>query len=215
METPPVLKPDAIVRIEKEIAAAEAATSVEIVAVLARKSADYLHVPWQGGLLGAGLAFLVLCGTWWIVEGSLPVLHAGWFAAPVLAGFVAGTLATRLRGLQRFLAGEKVMLFECEERAKQLFLEHGVFRTSARTGVIVLVSLFKRMVIVLGDEAVSKGVNEAEYRGVVDAMGPTLRQGRVEEAYLAGLRHLGALLAQRFPRAPGDANELPDRLYVV
>jgi putative membrane protein len=42
-----------------------------------------------------------------------------------------------------------------------------------------------------------------------------LREGRVAEGMIAAIDKVGAVLAEHFPLAEGDTNELPDRLIEV
>ena len=42
-----------------------------------------------------------------------------------------------------------------------------------------------------------------------------IRQGRVAEGLAVGVRDVGKVLSQHFPRADDDENELPDRLIEV
>ena len=42
-----------------------------------------------------------------------------------------------------------------------------------------------------------------------------IREGRVAEGLAAGIRDVGLVLAERFPRDAEDTNELPDRLIEV
>ena len=42
-----------------------------------------------------------------------------------------------------------------------------------------------------------------------------IRQGRIAEGMAAGVRDVGFVLAQHFPRSENDENELPDRLIEV
>ena len=47
------------------------------------------------------------------------------------------------------------------------------------------------------------------------AMHGEIREGRVAEGLAAGIRDVGVVLAERFPRDAEDTNELPDRLIEV
>jgi putative membrane protein len=42
-----------------------------------------------------------------------------------------------------------------------------------------------------------------------------IRRGRIADGLAAGVADVGAVLAQHFPRAEDDQNELPDRLIEV
>ena len=42
-----------------------------------------------------------------------------------------------------------------------------------------------------------------------------IREGRIAEGLAVGVRDVGTVLAERFPRDAEDTNELPDRLIEV
>ena len=42
-----------------------------------------------------------------------------------------------------------------------------------------------------------------------------IKQGKIAEGLAAGVRDVGAVLSEHFPRADDDVNELPDRLIEV
>ena len=42
-----------------------------------------------------------------------------------------------------------------------------------------------------------------------------IKRGRIAEGMAAGVRDVGFILAQHFPRGEDDENELPDRLIEV
>jgi putative membrane protein len=210
-----VIDPQAVERVNAAISKLEQRTSTEIVAVLTPKSADYLHVPYEGGLWGAALALGLMCVASLLRHGELPEGHIGWFLLVAAGGFVAGAFLARYDPVERRLAGEEVMLAEATQRARAVFHEHRLFRTTGGTGVLVFVSMFEHMVIILGDESVSAKVTVAEFQAIVDRMIDDLKRGEIEQAFHTGLGALEPILAERLPRAASDVNELPDRLYVV
>ena len=42
-----------------------------------------------------------------------------------------------------------------------------------------------------------------------------IRKGRIAEGLIVGIRDVGFVLAEHFPRGSDDQNELPDRLIEV
>lgn len=213
--TTPALDAEAISRIDAAITRAETRTSGEIIAVLTARSGFYLHAPLVGGLFGAALAVAVVSAISFAVHRELPQLHVGWWCALTLGGFVLGFLLARLDALERALAGRQILLAECEQKARNAFHDHGLFKTKGSSGVMIFVSLFERTVLVIGDTEVDAKLGSKDYRSVVDAMLPLLGEGRLEAAFTTGIERVADLLAPHFPRAKDDVNELPDRLYVL
>ncbi len=192
------------------VRAAERRTSGEIVVAVVESCGGYAHVTWKGAALGALAAALVasavhdLAGFW----GSGAWL---WEALPVAAGAALGYALGFLPAVRRWLATPEVLEERARERAAAAFVEHEVFRTRERTGILLFVALFEHRVVVLGDRGISARVTAAEWQEVVQPVVAGMRQGRALPALLAAVERCGALLEQHgFARAADDLNELPD-----
>jgi putative membrane protein len=216
-DTPKIgpLTPGQIAKIDEAIADAERNTSGEIIAVVAGRSSTYWHAPYEAGLWCAGIAIVFATIGSLISGNGWPLWYIGWYVAITVGGFLAGFFATRIENVERLFADQAIMRAECEERAQRLFVEHGIFRTTGGTGVLVYVSLFEHTVIVLGDSAISARIGPNEYTSIVEAMVKKIQQGRLQDALVEGIETLGTHLAAGFPRAASDVNELPDKLYVI
>jgi putative membrane protein len=208
------LTPEEVARVDAAIAVSEQGTSGEILAVVARRSSIYWHAPYVAGLWGAGIAIALATAVFLIGWGEWH-WHVGIYVAVTVAGFLAGFFLARIDAIERLFADEPIMKAEAEERAARLFMDHAVFGTTGRTGVLLYVSLFEHMVIVLGDSQVSSKLGPIEYQSIVAAVIARLKEGKLEEGLLEGIRMLGTYLAQHFPAAADDVNELPDKLYVI
>lgn len=222
------LTPAQVARVDQAIGDAEKNTSGEIIAVVSGRSRIYFHAPYEAGLFGAGLAIILATGGTLLAKafslvphgglesnGGWPTWHIGIYCALTAAGFLAGFFLARIDRVERFFAGEQMMKAECEERAQRLFLQHGIFSTKGRTGVLVYVSLFERMVVVLGDQAISNKLAPGDFAEVVDAIIKKTLAGKLDEGLIDGIQLLGVQLATNFPRAKDDVDELPDRLYLI
>ena len=207
---------DQIARVDASIAEAEKTTSGEIVAVLAHRSSIYWHAPYESGIWGAGIAILLATAVSLVFWHEWPVWHIGWYVGITGAGFLAGFFLARLNDdVQRFFADEAIMKAECEEKAAQMFTQHRVYATAARTGVLLYVSLFEHMVIVLGDGTISEKLGPIEYQAIVASVISRIKQGALDQGLIDGIKMLGTHLTAHFPPSPNDINELPDKLYVI
>ncbi len=202
-------------RVDAAVASAEAGTSAEIIVGISAKSGRYLHVVYEAGLVGALVALAVYGAVSWWVTRLWPVAPIDVFLLVAAVGFVGGALLGRTDRAARIFAGEDVMLDACEARAREVFALHGVQRTRERNGALLFVSLFERIVLVRGDDAVTAALAPEAYRETVEAVIAKLKLGLVEEGLSEGVARLGRLLKPAFPRAADDVNELPDKLYVV
>jgi uncharacterized membrane protein len=101
------------------------------------------------------------------------------------------------------------------DRARELFALHGVWNTENNNGVLIYVLLAERRVEIVSDRGIHRVVAEADWRRIIQAMDPLLRQGRYEDAAIAGVRGASDLLAAHFPPTLDGTNELPDRPLVL
>jgi putative membrane protein len=189
---------------------AERASAAEIVPVLLESADRYPLADWKAAALGALLASAGAA----LVERLDPSWgpSTAWIALPAFAGAAAAALAARvLPSLRRALAGRDQLDDRVEARARELFVEHEVFRTRDRTGILVLVALFEHRVEILADTGIHAAVPHERWQEIADATARTVRDGRPGEALRGAVAACGALLAERGPRRrPDDVNELPD-----
>ncbi|MEO0057245.1 MAG: hypothetical protein RIT17_695 [Pseudomonadota bacterium] len=206
---------------------AESATSGEIVTVLADRSDGYTDVAL---LWAVGAAFTAMSV---FAAFPLPFLDAwdrligGWgheWTTGELASMVIGL------GLVKFLGVMLVQQWEplkfalipgptktarVHGQAVRQFKVGAERRTTGRTGVLIYLSMREHRAEIVADESIAAKV-PAEVWG--EAMGDMLvhiRKGRIAEGLAAGIRDVGFVLAEHFPRGAEDANELPDRLIEV
>ena len=88
-------------------------------------------------------------------------------------------------------------------------------RTHGRTGILIYLSLAEHRAEIVADEAIASKVQAEVWGEAMAAMLAELHAGRVADGLIAAVEKVGAVLAQHFPRAEGDVNELPDRLIEV
>jgi len=192
-------------RVDECVAAFEAATGAQVVTAVAAKSDNYPEIPWKAFALGASLAALARV----IVELARPDWHTGYAtlidAVAILgAGAALALLSIRVHGLARlFLPGARAEA-EARQHARDLFLRHEIFGTPARTGVMILVSLFERRVVILPDIGFQAELGEHGLEPVVAGMLPLLAAGRTADALCHGVTAVGALLAARGLHADGN-----------
>ena len=67
----------------------------------------------------------------------------------------------------------------------------------------------------VADEAIASKVSADVWGEAMADMLKDIRHGRIADGLVAGVRDVGAVLAEHFPRAEDDQNELPDRLIEV
>ncbi len=199
--------------IEARSAEVESRVGIQIVAAIIDKSDAHVELPWKAFAMGTVLAGLVLVVAdavrpQWLTANAVlvdtvTILGSGG-ASALLAIFAPSYARLFLRSTRRD--------YSVRRHAQALFLEHELFATRQRNGVLILVSCFERRVEILADVGLHQHVTEQQWRPVVARMTPLLREGRFADALQAGLTATEELLAGKdFKPIPGMVNELPDR----
>lgn len=213
--------------VSEAVAAAEAKTSGEIVTVLAERSDGYTDV----ALLWAiGAAFTAMSVFAAFPQPFLDVWDAsfgGWghqwstgeLASMVIAlgliKFVAVMLVQQWEPLKFWLIPGPTKTIRVHNQAVRQFKVGADRRTTGRTGVMIYLSMREHRAEIVADASIA-AIVPAEVWG--EAMGDMLshiRKGAIAEGLAAGIRDVGFVLAEHFPRGENDVNELPDRLIEV
>jgi len=190
--------------VKRAVAAAEANTSGEIVAMVVARSDDYVGLRIA---LGAALAF----------AAGLGVLALGldawlWLPPIQLATFAVAFAISGLRPVLAPLVPASLRDASVDRAARLAFLAEGVLETRARTGILLYVSLLEHRVEVLADRGIHERVEAGTWDGVVARILDGIRTDRAESGLVSAIEHCGELLARHFPPDADDRNELPDRL---
>jgi putative membrane protein len=211
-------------KINEAVREAEQHTSGEIVPVVATSSGLYHRGEDVGGLL-VGLAALAASWIWF--QRILPVqgdwaqghrvrLELGWLLLIIVAGFIAGVgVASRVAWLRRLLATHAEMRREVERSAGEAYGKFRVARSSGGTGVVLYVSLFERMVCVLGDEAIGAKLDQEIWNQIHGTIAEGIRNGRPAEALCQAIARCGELLGQHFPQHANVSASLNNELQVL
>ncbi|MEO7240230.1 MAG: hypothetical protein ABIW16_02410 [Sphingomicrobium sp.] len=211
-------------RVSAAIAAAEADSAGEIVAVATDISDSYHDVAlhWAVAVLIAVLAWAAACPScleWWMTK-----LLGGWRPLPTLGElltflmilavlkFTAVLLILKYRPLRLALTPAATKQRRVRRRAIAVFRAAAERRTVGRTGILIYLSMAERRAEIVADAAIL-GVTDAATWGEAMAMLVTdVRDGRPADGLVAAIEQVGAVLAEHFPRSAADINEIPDKL---
>ena len=201
--------------VEGAVRDAEATTAGEIVPYAVSRSDRYMAAAWKGATLGAVLCAMIAAVAY-TVAGYWGPWFPGWIALHSLAGATAGFAAAgSIRSLTLWLTGPAVIEHRVRQRAQAAFLEHEVFHTRDRTGVLIFLSLFERRVVVLADSGINSCVEQHEWDAIVTGIVDGIRRGVPGRALAGAIQQCGELLTRhRIAARSDDANELPDQLQV-
>ena len=206
---------------------AERNTSGEIVTVLADRSDGYSDVVL---VYAAAMAFTAMS-----VFAALPrpfldlwdALVGGWghdwstgelasmTIALGLVAFAASWMALSFDALRFALVPKPVKAARARDAAVRHFKVGAESRTHGRTGVLLYLSMREHRAEIVADATIASQVPAEVWGEAMADMLGEIREGRVAEGLAAGIRDVGVVLADRFPRDAEDTNELPDRLIEV
>lgn len=214
-------------RVADAVTEAESATSGEIVTVLADRSDGYTDVAL---LWAAGAAFTAMSVFAAVPQPFLDLwdsLIGGWghewtmgeLASMVIAlgliKFVAVMLVQQWEPLKFALIPGPTKTIRVHNQAVRQFKVGAQARTTGHTGVLIYLSMREHRAEIVADESIAAKVSAEVWGEAMGDMLSHIRTGDVAEGLAAGIRDVGFVLAQHFPRGSEDVNELPDRLIEV
>lgn len=206
------------------VARAENTTAGEIVTIVTRQSDSYADIAlaWS-----ASLSFLALLLLSWFPDGILAWIDGltgtwanHWTAQEVLtvatgAGVLVFLVTTAVQlsaAVRLWLVPGAIKSARTRARAVTCFKVGAERRTHGRTGILIYLSLGEHRAEIVADEAIARLVPDVVWGEAMAAMLAHIREGRLAEGMVAAVERVGAVLAEHFPRAEDDVNELPDRL---
>jgi len=206
------------------IAAAEASSNGEIVAVATPLSDSYHDVALHWALvpLFAVLAWAAWRPTalqWWYDR-----LLGSWGVEPTLSQlltllmvfaalkFTVALLILKWMPLRLALTPAATKHRRVRRRAVTVFRAAAEKRTAGRTGILIYLSIGERRAEIVADEAILKVTDDHTWGEAMAALLEQVRAGRPGEGICAAIERVGAVLAEHFPRSADDSNEIPDKL---
>jgi putative membrane protein len=214
-------------QVSAAVAAAEGTSAGEIVTVLAEQSDGYSDIQLAWSILIATLALTVLAlfpdfylrkVEWVLGEWNLEWTPRELFSLAVVvvvAKFLGMWLIQLWRPLKFFLVPAPVKRMRVRDAAVRHFKVGAERRTHGRTGVLIYLSMREHRAEIVADEAIASKVSPEVWGEAMADMLKDIRHGRIADGLVAGIADVGAVVAQHFPRAEDDQNELPDRLIEV
>jgi putative membrane protein len=211
-------------KVSAAIAAAEANTSGEIVAVATPISDAYHDVALHWALVPlfavlAWAAWRPTALTWWYDR-----LFGGWQPDPTLGQlltflmvlaalkFTIALLILKWRPLRLFLTPGATKHRRVRRRAIAIFQASAAGRTTGKTGILIYLSLAERRAEIVADEAILKVTDDHTWGEAMHALVTDVRAGRPADGICAAIERVGVVLSEHFPRSAADVNEIPDRL---
>ncbi len=189
----------------------EKSTAAELVPVISRRSSDYPGALWKGVLLFVTLYMMLraMLFLMWYDTTFNPLIELGIFTGCGIAG--AG-FTFLFPFYKRWITGKSRMEEEVEDQALKAFLEHEVFNTPRRSGIVIYISLFEHIVEVVGDSGINKKVDPSEWQNIVNEIIPYVKKRNLTDGIIHGIEASKALLIKHglAEDNPDITSELPD-----
>ena len=211
-------------RVSAAVAAAEARTAGEIVTVVADRSDGYSDIAFAWAALVSFTALALFALFPQFVLGKLEWLAGGWnhewtdrellgiATALAIVKFLAAWAILHWQRLRFALVPAPIKTARALRRAIDLFKVGAERRTHGRTGILIYLSMREHRAEIVADEAIASKVPPETWGEAMAAMLVEIKAGRCADGMIAAVERVGAVLAEHFPRAADDHNELPDRL---
>jgi len=211
-------------KVSAAIAAAEASSDGEIVAVATELSDPYHDVAmhWAVLVLIATLAIFAAVPT--LLQFWFDLFLGGWRAEPTLgelltlllvlsvAKFTIALLILRWMPLRLALTPGATKQRRVRRRAIAIFKAGAERRTIGRTGVLIYLSMAEHRAEIVADEEIVKVTDETVWGEAMTALVAEVKAGRPADGIVAAIELVGAVLTEHFPRTTADTNEIPDKL---
>lgn len=200
-------------RIAAAIRTGEAQTSGEIYCVVAQRSDGYFFAAAFAvtlGILLVSLGVSLALEYWWI---EVQVPH--FVVIQLLAIAAACALLWWVPGLRLWFVPRRLLWRSAHANALRQFYARNVHLTSARTGVLIFVSLAERYAAVIADAGINDKVEQAQWDGIVADLIGHAHDHRLADGFVAAIGAVAGLLGEHVPLQPGDANELDDHLVEI
>jgi putative membrane protein len=230
-----MLSPHDHERVATAVATADAATSGEIVCVLAREVSNYREVPLAFAvaaalivppillMFGVPAHALTMAAPWvgagsWTVGVDTPPEPAALIAAYALTQVIIFALVAALVAIppvRRLLTPEPLRRHRVHKAALQQFLATGLHASPTRTGVVIFAAMDDRRVELLADDIVHEAVGEKAWQAAIAAVQHGMKRGEAAGGLIRAVELCGGALAEHFPLKGAHAGVLGDGVLEI
>ena len=211
-------------KVSAAIAAAEAESNAEIIAVATPLSDSYhdaaLH--WAVLVLVGTIAIFAAWPS--LLSYWFDVFLGGWRPEPTLRElltlllvlavlkFTAVLLILKYMPLRLALTPAATKTRRVRRHAISVFKTAAERRTVGRNGVLIYLSMGEHRAEIVADRAIVE-VTEPEVWGeAMTALIEQVKAGRAGDGIVAAVHGVGEICAKHFPKTEGNPNEIPDKL---
>lgn len=100
-------------------------------------------------------------------------------------------------------------------KARDVFLQEEIFKTTDRIGVLVYISEFEQKVVVLGDSGINQKITKEDWTHIVDTIVLGIKHGQVAQGIVNAVSICEDLLLKHgFTNVEKADNELSDEIRI-
>lgn len=101
------------------------------------------------------------------------------------------------------------------QRATEVFAQLRVWDTAENSGVLLYVNWADRDIEIVADRGISARVTQDQWEVICRSIEQSFREGRFEAGLVEGIRRITRLLAEHFPAASDNVDELGNRPIIL
>jgi uncharacterized membrane protein len=103
---------------------------------------------------------------------------------------------------------------EIREVAERTFERLGMTKTALRNGVLLFIASEEQRFVILGDRGIDENVPAGFWDAIAAQLTIRFKAGELTDGIVEAIQSAGEQLAQYFPRAADDVDELPNELDI-
>jgi uncharacterized membrane protein len=103
---------------------------------------------------------------------------------------------------------------EIREVAERTFERLGMTKTALRNGVLLFIASEEQRFVILGDRGIDENVPAGFWDAIAAQLTIRFKAGELTDGIVEAIQSAGEQLAQYFPRAEDDVDELPNELDI-
>ena len=211
-------------KVSNAIAAAEAGSDGEIIAVATDLSDDYHDAALHWALVALIATLAIFAAAPSVLHFWFDLFLGAWRPEPTLgelltlllflsvAKFTAVLLILKYMPLRLVLTPGATKSRRVRRRAIEVFKAAAERRTVGRTGILIYLSMREHRAEIIADEAIVALTTPETWGEAMAALLVEVKAGRPADGIVAAVEQIGAVLAEHLPRTAGDINEIPDKL---
>lgn len=199
---------EAVKNLEKE-------SSGELVLYFAKSSHSYQGASWKlAGILGGlSLCIVILLSYLWLLPPFFsPIVICFTVLSMMALGLGLAAVSPKIR---MSLVAAKIIEQAVITKARDVFLQEEVFKTSDRSGILIYISELEHEVVVLGDSGINEKIQDSAWLEVVNTIVKGIKQDETAQGIIKAIDLCRTLLLEHdFIVRADDANELSDDIRI-